>query len=331
VTPPAGLAGWTNRLEHARDLAARGAVHAAESEFREVLTDFANANDVQTGTGEHLQRLSAGWLALHEAEDFYRLMSSLNPTHDLARVIETHRTTVLSSAAPDRLTPPIAVQAYHAFARRSFVQALSDSGGATGATSGGRAGLAADGLYGLARIQHSLVASSRNRPDSAATANSITLLQAALAIAPRHAESANELGVLMARLGRNEEASQLFEQALAVKPSAELWHNYAAVLSQLGKESEATAARQQHERLQAAATRSGTTRGTAANAPDIRWVSLEEFAEAGPAPVEHAKATSQDGAAVHRTPEGPAAPGTAGTPSVRPTRSLFRWLRPGSS
>jgi Flp pilus assembly protein TadD len=69
--------------------------------------------------------------------------------------------------------------------------------------------------------------------------------QAALLADPSNARAANELGVLLAREGRFEEARDWLRHSARLKPQLETWHNLAAVHGSLGETQLAAAARDQ--------------------------------------------------------------------------------------
>jgi hypothetical protein len=100
---------------------------------------------------------------------------------------------------------------------------------------------------------------------------------AALEACPDNHLAANELGVLVCRAGRVEEACRLFEQAINVSPSSTAYHNLAMAQRRLGKHHESAANEQESQRL-ASWERS---RGDLSRRAGIRWVARDELASAG--------------------------------------------------
>jgi Flp pilus assembly protein TadD len=85
-------------------------------------------------------------------------------------------------------------------------------------------------------------------------------------------QAANELGVLLARQGRNEEAARHLRHSVAVRPQGESLHNLAVVLHHSG---ETTQAREAHERSIAMGYTPSRSRR-----PEVQWVSPQALAGA---------------------------------------------------
>jgi hypothetical protein len=92
--------------------------------------------------------------------------------------------------------------------------------------------------------------------------------------------AANELGVLLCRNGRPEEAARLFEQANDQAPSATAYHNLAVAQEKLGYTSQAAANQQEADRL--AAWERAT--GAVSRRAGVEWVPASQFAQVAPAP-----------------------------------------------
>ncbi len=206
---------------------------------------------------------------MQEADDFFRLRTSLELATSLHTAIQAHQTPVLKSAATTTMTAMQALQAYHVYARAQFHVA------------GGTESNAADALYGLARLQPPLATAGGKSDETAVGARVMTLLQAALAISPQHAESLNELGVVFARYNRLDEANSMFVRALDVRQTPETWHNLATVLERQGRTQDAAQARARAEQaLQGRNTL--VLVGGDDSLPQVRWVDPAEFSAMEP-------------------------------------------------
>jgi hypothetical protein len=95
--------------------------------------------------------------------------------------------------------------------------------------------------------------------------------------------AANELGVLLSRAGRNEEARTILQHCASLAPRAEVWHNLVVVHRKLGEIGLANQAQQQMNAAQARHPASAPATGKPADM--VKWVAPEEFAKASrPAP-----------------------------------------------
>jgi hypothetical protein len=175
-------------------------------------------------------------------------------------VASSHRTSVLSEA--EDVSPFEAVAMYHSFAETQLKEAVA----------GEQAGSMA--LYGLGTIYARLA--QRNDDDVQLTRGAITMYSAALSACPNNHLAANELGVLICRSGRAEEATTLFQRTIDFAPSAVAYHNLAMAQQRLGRHEQATANEMESQRL-ASLERS---RGEVSRRAGVKWVTPDEMARA---------------------------------------------------
>ncbi|MCI0331824.1 MAG: hypothetical protein L0228_01200 [Planctomycetes bacterium] len=243
-------------------LAQRGALYAARTEFVQVLRRVAQARDVAADSAEHSRALAAGLRALDEAEDFVPHGVQLEAELDVRAVASSHRTSVLPDGETEDVSPFEAVAMYHSYAQEQLKAAVA----------GDQAGSMA--LYGLGTIYARL--SERGDDDVQLTRRAMTMHAAALAACPNNHMAANELGVLVCRAGRAEEAARLFKQTINFAPSAVAYHNLAVAQQRLGMHAHAAANEVESQRL-AAMERE---RGDVSRRAGIRWVTPAEMARA---------------------------------------------------
>jgi tetratricopeptide (TPR) repeat protein len=239
-------------------LAQRGAMYAARAEFVQVLGRVVQAKDAAANSDAHSQALAAGLRAIDEAEDFVpggvRVEAELN----VRIVASSHRTPVLGDW-PEDVSPHEAVAMYHRYAQQQL----------TAAVAGEQAGSMA--LHGLGKVAATLA--ERGSGDPALVRSATTMYSAALAACPMNHLAANELGVLLVREGRAEEAARLFERTIDLAPSATVYHNLSIAQGKLGFHGEAAANEQESQRL--AATERAT--GAVSRRAGIQWVSPEQL------------------------------------------------------
>ncbi len=255
-----------------RKLAERGAVYAARAKFIQALRTVARSLDVQARTTYYSRALARGLQALDEAADFYPTGSQLEGQWDVERIAATHQTPLVRHRGSGdqerpRTTALGALQQYHAYAE----QELADAGG--------NEPVAADALFGLAKLQPFLHSTADNR-GALAGPRAMSLYQAALIVQPNHYLAANELGVLFARYGQYDDATTVLEQCVSVQPNmTDAWHNLAKVYELAGQPSRADVVR---ERMQIAQRQPVSVDRTDGPAPrkslaKVDWVDNQTF------------------------------------------------------
>jgi tetratricopeptide (TPR) repeat protein len=211
------------------ELAHRGALYSAQSEFASALRTIAQALDAQAATTRHVEALVDGLAALDESDDFLNDARSATAAIDVATVVAKHRTPVLKDAPPEDLTPITALQRYYTYAQEQLAAAVEHEPAASNA------------LYGMGKIQTTLQAAGAG--SLADGPKAIALHQAALLVDDRNYMAANELGVLMARCGRYDAARAALAHSVSIAPQPAVWRNLAAVHERLGETTLAANAR----------------------------------------------------------------------------------------
>jgi tetratricopeptide (TPR) repeat protein len=240
-------------------MAQRGAMYAARAEFVQVLRRIAQAKDAANNSDNHSQALAAGLRAIDEAEDFVPDGVQLEAELDVRIVASSHRTPVLGDCPADA-SPHEAVALYHRYAQDQLVAAVG----------GEQAGSMV--LHGMGKISATLA--QRASGDPAMKRSAVTMYSAALATCPSNHLAANELGVLLVRDGRADEAARLFERTIDIAPSATAYHNLAVAQGKLGFHREAAANEEEAQRLAALERASGAVSRRAG----VEWVSPDEMA-----------------------------------------------------
>ncbi|MCE9546442.1 MAG: hypothetical protein K8T25_13125 [Planctomycetia bacterium] len=267
----------------------------------------------------HSEALAAGLRGMEEAESFMPRGSRLEAELDLDLLIASHRTTLLHDlvADPDRSHRPTPLQAqtrYLAYAQRQLANA----------TAGLPIGAMA--LYGLGKV-HATLASADAENRAVEEPRAMTFYQAALLADPDNPLAANELGVMLARAQRYEEARAVLQHSVAVVSMPEAWRNLARVHQALGETDLAQRAEQQAIQAQARLANGKAPSHPAMAHGAVRWMPPAQFAQmrtadTNPTPMPESKAasppakTSAPQAAVPTPPADNAASGS----------SAFGWL-----
>ena len=250
-------------IDRGVDLADRRAFFSARDEFIQALRLIAEARDAETQSSSHSQSLAAALRALDEADEFLPTGSSLEADVDVRAIASSHRTPVLKIMPVRGISAVAARQRYYTYAQEEFARAAA------------RQPLASRALHSLGKL-HTQAADQRTAMFAAAEPKAMACHQAALLADPQNPMAANELGVLLARYGRLEEARGWLERSIAIEPRATTWHNLAVVHQRLGQTEFADRARRN----------SVAARQNPAAEPDanvqVQWVKPEQFAAAGP-------------------------------------------------
>ncbi len=249
----ATLARADERVRHAIQLAEKGAMYASRKEFTAAIELIAQAHDVERGTRQHSQAVSAGLLALKEAHDF---VAPSRSEIDVVRLVAGHRTPVLKQANVTDLPPTLAAQYYYGYAKEHLAAGV------------GRETVGSIALYGLAKI---LVAGAgHNAQQLEFTGPAMALYQAALICEPQNFRAAHELGVLLAGSGQLEMAREMLMGSVAQAPQPVMFKNLAVVHSRLGEPQLAREAQQKADTLQQTMPET--------KAPSVQWVDPATFA-----------------------------------------------------
>jgi hypothetical protein len=229
-----------DRVRSGFDLADRGALFSARSEFIAALRIVSQALDARSGGRAHGRALAAGLRALAESDDFIPRGASVEGELNVAALLAGHQTPVLKDAPPRTLTPLIARRAYYTYAQEQLARSMGRE----------RAGSMA--LFALAKLHTAL--EKRNATEyPAAGPKAMALHQAALLVDAGNYMAANELGVLLAKYGQYPQARAALIHSLNQTPLPAAWHNLAVVHHHLG-EDELAARAEQEARLLARRT-----------------------------------------------------------------------------
>ncbi len=263
------------------ELASRGAYYAARAQFLAAVRIVAQALDAEHRTTLHSHALTAGLTAMQEARDFAPRPSVVEADLDVASIASGHRTPVLHGPAGQGVTPQRALESYFTFAQAKLGMA------------GGRELAASMAYYGLGKL-HALLADQPGEPSRLARPQAMAFLQAALLVHPQNHLASHELGTLLARANRFEDARKALTHSVSIQTSPIALRNLAWVYRQLGQEHLAA----QTWQIAAAAEQNASPRGfrVSPHTPVVLWVDPDQFA-ASPrsASLASSRASPQDG------------------------------------
>jgi tetratricopeptide (TPR) repeat protein len=267
-TPSPELTAINERAEqtvrHAFNLAERGALYSARSEFADALRAIAEALDLQRNTVAHTAALTAGLRALDEVNDFVPRDVRSQANMNLQLTVDAHHTPVLKNRSPSGITLATAQRMYLSYAEEQL------------AAAGGDQSVSSLALYGLGKVctAPSAMHGPRGKVDEG---KAVVFYQSALIVDPQNFMAANELGVLLTRFGRWNDARSALEHAVAASGTPTSWRNLAVVCDRIGDQTKAVEARHQADLAVARLQKSG--HATADSKYAIEMVDPATFAQ----------------------------------------------------
>ena len=248
-------------IQQAVELADRRAFYAARQRLLRALELLAQQQDQAQATTQHQQALRRALLALEEAEDFVPPAGQVQASLDVAALAAAHETPVAKELPPEASARE-ALSRYYTFAQQQLVSAV------------GRGAVASEVLSTLGKLYAHMAAEPRPLLRDC-LGQALVFQQAALLADRNNPAAANELGVLLARLGRYEEALGWFSHSVRLRPESRTWHNLSVVYARLGRQDLARQAQQWAQTLyrQQLAGMQVTRRG----ALEVHWVPPERF------------------------------------------------------
>ncbi len=254
-----------HHIEYGKSLARRGASYAASQEFYTALRKIAQSADTQANSVHHTKCLKDAIVAMREAEDFFVADTESQMIVDVTHILDGHTSRVIDQSLAASTTPISALQQYYAFAEDKIREAC------------GANAVSGEALYCLGRL-HSMLAKHDVKQDPLNVAKSIVFHKIALRANPKNYRSANELGVLLSKSGKMNEAIALFRQSLRIIQTPQTWKNLADLHAQLGQSKLANMAKHEYDVLV-------QTRLQQPMPHQIQWMSPDEFNQTGPSEV----------------------------------------------
>lgn len=259
--PAEVVARTQSMLKDATTLANRGAHYAAREQFEKIMRVTCQALDAQVGRPVHTRGLARGLRAIEEAEDFGLNGDSPESDLHLGGFIAGHSTPVLKNVPSSEITTILAMQAYYRYA----VEQLS--------IAGNNEPISGKALFSLGRIESML--SSKNGQLAGGGPKALAFYHASLAVHPTNGRAANELGVMLARRGRLQDARNVLQQAARTEPTALI--NLSKVYGRMGDGRRSQQFAQQAQMV--AARNPGVFQSGPASG--VRWVDNTTFVKDG--------------------------------------------------
>ena len=207
-------------IQYGESLARRRSFFAAREEFIRALLLISSSYKTDPKSGSHPERFAQALTAIEEASDFTTLGGEANSGLALQQIILSHKTKLLAPQDIETTTPKKAFGTYIRFAQNQIEQAI------------GYSVAGSEALHALGKLE-SLAPEANANLDRTRQAKALIFFRTAININPSNSVCANDLGVLLFKMGRLQEAETALKASLRSSPSQLGWSNLASVHSQL--------------------------------------------------------------------------------------------------
>ena len=259
------------RLERCDSLLRRGAIHSARDEAVQGMRRLGRTLDAHRPSLISSAAFEKALTALREEVDFHNLVGNCH-ADAIPSLVASHSTEALKGRPLDGVAPEIASQHYRNYARYEFVVASDGHKWSS------------DLLYAYGKT---LEKEAELEPDRAflLLAQSVACYQAATQVSPSQSDAASQLGYVLIRLDRIDDAYQALISSIKQKPTANAWNNLAEIYRRRGAASDAQYATQQAKAI------ANSQQNFSYENPEITEVDSVTFAKYSPMQMQASSAT----------------------------------------
>ena len=259
------------RLERCDSLLRRGAIHSARDEAVQGMRRLGRTLDAHRPSLISSAAFEKALTALREEADFHNLVGNCH-ADAIPSLVASHSTEALKGRPLDGVAPEIASQHYRNYARYEFVVASDGHKWSS------------DLLYAYGKT---LEKEAELEPDRAflLLAQSVACYQAATQVSPSQSDAASQLGYVLIRLDRIDDAYQALISSIKQKPTANAWNNLAEIYRRRGAASDAQYATQQAKAI------ANSQQNFSYENPEITEVDSVTFAKYSPMQMQASSAT----------------------------------------
>jgi len=254
------------QVRYGQSLARRRAFFASREELIRALLLIASSYRTEAGPHAYPERLAQALVAMDEASGLMKFTQDVNSPL-LQQTLFSHQTQILSPEDIQNITPMRAIGAYSSFAQAQIEQAI------------GMSAAGSEALHALGRLE-SISPETNVIQARVNQTKTLVFYRAAINIDPANTICANDLGVLLYKMGRLQEAEHALKASLESAQTQLTWKNLSLVHSQLAATARnndernrqlslANSAAQQAERFASVATSDQSSDG--------QWATATEF------------------------------------------------------
>jgi tetratricopeptide (TPR) repeat protein len=270
------------RLERCDSLLRRGAIHSARDEAIQGMRRLVRTLDAHRRSLISSAAFEKALTALREEADFHNLAGNCH-ADAIPSLVASHSTEALKGRPLDGVSPEIASQHYRNYARYELVIASDGHKWSS------------DLLYAYGKT---LEREAELEPDRAflLLAQSVACYQAATQVSPSQSDAANQLGYVLIRLDRIDDAYQALISSIKQKPTANAWNNLAEIYRRRGAASDAQYASQQAKAI------ANSQQNFSYDNPEITEVDSATFAKYSPMQMQTSAATNASAGVTNTIP-----------------------------
>lgn len=216
IEPPSGWNALEKelkaRLQSCDEMLRRGAVYSGKQEAIVAIRLLLRQLDQRRSQWISEPFFDQALAAFKEESEFHRTSDSPDRSLDVEEIVRGHSTPVLKGCNLAHVPPAIAAQHYQHFAKDRLIAAAE------------RHPWAADLFYAFGKCLEKQAVEATSESEMLLGQAAICY-QAALASRSQHAEAANQLGFVLLKLDRCEEAQMFLAHSVQVRPSIEAYQN----------------------------------------------------------------------------------------------------------
>lgn len=254
------------QVRYGQSLARRRAFFAAREELVRALLVIASSYQTESGSHAYPERLAQALVALDEASDLMKFPGDSNSLR-FQQTVLSHETQLLTPQDIQTVTPITAISIYSSFAQAQIEQAI------------GMSAAGSEALHALGKLE-SIVPETNIHQARTNQTKTLVFYRAALNINPANTTCANDLGVLLYKMGRLQESEFALKASLNSAQSQLSWNNLALVHNQLAANASTNEERSRQLLLANSAAEQAKRFANAAptdQPSDSQWATATEF------------------------------------------------------
>ena len=253
------------QVQYGQSLARRQAFFASREELIRALLLITSSYRTEGSSNAYPQCLARALVALDEISDLMNMGDTNSP--QLQQTLFSHQTRILTPQDIQSITPMQAIGAYSSFAQAQIEKAIGTSAAGS------------EALHALGRLESIVPETSLSQARTKQT-KTLVLYRAAINIDPSNTTCANDLGVLLYKIGRLQEAEHALKTSLGSAQTPLTWNNLASVHNQLAATASTNEERNRQLSLASSAAQQAERFTDAAlndQPSDGQWATATEF------------------------------------------------------
>ena len=265
-TTPQVEAKVREQVRYGQSLARRRAFFAAREELIRSLLLIASSHHTEAGTDAYPASLAQALVAMDETSDLMNFPGDTNSTQ-FQQTLRSHQTQLIAPQDIQTVTPMHAIGIYSSFAQAKIEQAI------------GMSAAGSEALHALGKLESMTTETNMSQARINQT-KTLVFYRAAININPSNTTCANDLGVLLYKIGQLQESEYALKASLKSAPTQLTWNNLALVHNQLAATAISEEERNRQRGLAASAAQQAQQFANAVpndQHSDADWATTSEF------------------------------------------------------